>query len=245
EVKPPEKKGARDRDRADTERIVGTARTEDIYQETVVTASRNAQSPLDSPNSTTIITRQDIQLSGITRIPELLRRVAGADVMEITGGDTNVSLRGFNSRLANKLLVLVNGRPVYNDLLGSTLWESLTIDVDQIERIEVVRGPGSALYGADAFTGVVNIITIAPGEGKPGARFGYGDHNQAYGSAWVSGREGDFAYRASAGYTRNPRWTREVTPDRRDVTLSDFDPNLGSEDLRLDLRATQRLGPDM
>jgi outer membrane receptor protein involved in Fe transport len=236
---------AADRDRADTKRIVGAARTEDIYRETVVTASRNAQSPLDAPNSTSIITRQDILLSGITRIPELLRRVAGVDVMQITGGDENVSLRGFNSRLANKVLVLVNGRSVYNDILGSTFWESFSIDVDQIERIEVVRGPGSALYGADAFNGVINIITIAPGEGKNGIRVGYGDSNQSYGSGWVSGREGDFAYRASAGYTRYPRWTRETAPGRIDITRSDFDQNLGAENLRFDLRTSQRIGKDM
>jgi outer membrane receptor for ferrienterochelin and colicin len=232
------------RDRADTARIVGQARTEDIYQETVVTASRNAQSPLDSPNSTTIVTKQDIKLSGMTRIPELLRRVAGMDVMQVTGGDSNVSMRGFNSRLANKLLVLVNGRSVYNDILGSTFWESLSIDVDQIERIEVVRGPGSALYGANAFTGVVNIITIAPGEGKPGVRVGYGDHSEAYGSAWASGRDGDFSYRASAGYTRHPRWTREIAPGRLDAQVADFDQSLGSENVRLDLRTTQRINKD-
>jgi iron complex outermembrane receptor protein len=217
------------------------ARTEDIYQETVVTASRGAQSPLDSPNSTTIITKQDIRLSGQTRIPELLRRVAGMDVMQITGGDSNVSMRGFNSRLANKLLVLVDGRSVYNDILGSTFWETLTVDVDQIERIEVVRGPGSALYGADAFAGVVNIITIAPGEGKPGFRVGIGDHQQGYGSGWASGRDGDFAFRASVGYTRYPRWTREFAEGRRDVIASDFDQNLGAENLRFDLRMTERI----
>ncbi len=236
--------GAADRDRADTSRIVGQARTEDIYQETVVTASRNAQSPLDSPNSTAIITKQDIHLSGITRIPELLRRVAGMDVMQITGGDTNVSMRGFNSRLANKLLVLVNGRSVYNDILGSTFWESLSIDVDQIERIEVVRGPGSALYGADAFTGVVNIITIAPGEGKTGMRVGYGDHSEAYGSGWASGRDGDFSYRASAGYTRHPRWTREIASGRLDASVADFDQNLGAEDIRIDIRTAERINKD-
>ena len=220
------------------------ARTEDVYQETVVTASRGAQSPLDSPSSTTIITRQDIRLSGITRIPELLRRAAGAEVMQITGGDTNVSLRGFNSRLANKLLVLVNGRSVYNDILGSTFWELLPIDVDQIDRIEVVRGAGSALYGANAFSGVVNIITIAPGEGRPGFRAGVGDHGQGYGSAWASGREGDFSYRASAGYTRYPRWTREFDPNRRDVVVSEFDQSLAAENVRLDLRMTQRFNKD-
>ncbi len=223
--------------------IVGAARTEDVYQETVITASRGAQSPLDSPNSTTIVTRQDIRLSGMTRIPELLRRVAGMDVMQITGGDENVSMRGFNSRLANKLLVLVNGRTVKNDVLGSTFWEALSIDVDQIERIEVVRGPGSALYGADAFAGIVNIITIEPGVGKSGFRAGYGDHQQGYGSVWTSAREGDFAYRLSAGYTRYPRWTREVADDRIDLETSGQSQDLGAQNVRIDLRATQRLGP--
>ena len=204
--------------------------------------ARGAQSPLDAPSSTTILTKQDIKLSGITRIPELLRRVAGMDVMEITGGDTNVSMRGFNSRLSNKLLVLVNGRSVYNDVLGSTFWETFTIDVDQIERIEIVRGPGSALYGADAFTGVVNIITIAPGEGRPGMRVGYGDHQQTYGSGWVTGREGDFAYRASVGYTRYPRWTTEANAARKDLTITpDFNQTLGADNYRADLRMSERL----
>lgn len=230
-------------DREKTDAIVGAARTEDVYQETVITASRGAQSPLDSPNSTTIITRQDIRLSGITRIPELLRRVAGMDVMQITGGDANVSMRGFNSRLSNKVLVLVNGRFVQNDFLGSTFWETLPVDVDQIERIEVVRGPGSALYGANAFAGIVNIITIAPGEGKPiGVRVGYGDHNQAYGSIFMTARTGDVAYRASAGYTSYPRWTREVAPDRVDLQPIIYDQNLGAQNARIDIRSARRIG---
>lgn len=227
---------------AEADAIVGEARTEDVYEETVVTASRGAQSPLDSPNSTTILTRQDIRLSGITRIPELLRRVAGMDVMQITGGDSNVSMRGFNSRLSNKLLVLVNGRYVQNDFLGSTYWESLSIDVDQIERIEIVRGPGSALYGANAFAGIVNIITIAPGAGRTGLRVGVGDQNQLYGSIWATARDGDFAYRASAGYTRYPRWTREVGEGREDLQPTTADQDLGAQNARIDLRASRRFG---
>jgi len=217
---------------------------EDVYREEVVTASRRAQSPLDAPNSTTIITRQDIHLSGITRIPELLRRVAGMDVAQLTGGDASVSVRGLNSRLSNKLLVLVNGSIVKNDLLGSTFWESLPIDVDQIERIEVVRGPGSSVHGADAFSGVVNILTIAPGEGSSGVRAGVGDGTQGYGSVWATERRGDVAFRVSGGYTRYPRWTREVAPGRVDVSLADADPNLGAENVRLDLRSSIRVGND-
>src|SRR5512140_1544387 len=144
---------------------IGAKKTEDVFEETVVTASKEAQSPLDAPNSTSIITEQDIRLSGIIKIPELLRRLAGGDIMETTGSATEVSLRGFNQRLSNKVLVLVNGRSVFVDLLGSTFWGELSIGVEDIERIEVVRGPGSALYGADAFNGVINIITKPPGEG--------------------------------------------------------------------------------
>jgi len=123
----------------------GPLKTEQVFEETVVTASRTAESPLDAPNSTSIITEQDIRLSGITKLPELLRRLAGVDIMEVTGAQTEVSLRGFNQRLSNKVLVLVDGRSVYIDLLGATLWPAISISVEDVERIEVVRGPGSAL----------------------------------------------------------------------------------------------------
>ena len=96
------------------------ARTEDVFAESIVTASKGTQSPLDAPSSTSIITEQDIRLSGITKIPELLRRLAGVDIMEVTGGQTEVSIRGFNQRLSNKTLVLVDGRSVYVDILGAT-----------------------------------------------------------------------------------------------------------------------------
>nr|MCU0659754.1 TonB-dependent receptor plug domain-containing protein [Polyangiaceae bacterium] len=187
---------------APEEALALDARKEDVFEEQVVTASRAAQSPLDAPNSTSIITEQDIRLSGITKIQELLRRLAGVDVAIMTGGDTEVSIRGYNSRVSNKTLVLIDYRSVYIDLLGATFWETLPIDVEQIERIEVVRGPGSALYGANAFAGVINIITKKPGEGGNKVRAGFGNHGNAFGSATVSRRQGDFAYRLSAGYTR-------------------------------------------
>src|SRR5262249_33850483 len=108
-------------------------------------------------------------------------------------------------------------------------------------RIEVVRGPGSALYGADAFAGVVNIITIAPSEGKPGVRVGVGDGGTVYGSGWATGRAGDFSYRASVGYTRYPRWTRGINTNRIDLNVSGADHNLGAETLRTDIRFAYRI----
>jgi iron complex outermembrane receptor protein len=220
-------------------------KTEEVFEETVVTASKAAQSPLDAPNSTSIITEQDIRLSGITKIPELLRRLAGADIMETTGSQTEVSLRGFNQRLSNRVLVLVDGRSTYVDLLGSTIWALLSISVEDIERIEVVRGPGSALYGADAFNGVINIITKRPGEGDSGFNVGYGDRNTTHGSVWVSGRNNEVAYRFSAGYDYLPRWSREVPDHRADVHVYDNDQSTAQRTQRLDGTVTDTLSKDV
>lgn len=221
---------------------IGAARTEDVFAESIVTASKGTQSPIDSPNSTSIITEQDIRLSGITKIPELLRRLAGLDIMEVTGGQTEVSIRGFNQRLANKTLVLVDGRSVYVDLLGATLWQALSIGVEDIARIEVVRGPGSALYGADAFNGVINIITKKPGEGKNGIAGGYGTQAATHGSLWASGRESEFAWRLAAGYDYLPRWSREVPNGRADVRTGIGDQVESARTIRIDARGTRQLG---
>ena len=223
---------------------VVAARTEDVFEETVVTASRGKQSPLDAPNSTAVITEQDIRLSGITKIPELLRRLAGVDIMQVTGGQTEVSIRGFNQRLSNKVLVLVDGRSVYVDLLGATFWQALSIGVEDIDRIEVVRGPGSALYGADAFNGVVNILTKRPGQGKNGVSGGFGSQSTAHGSLWASGQNKGFGWRAAAGYDYLPRWSREVPNGRADVRLGVSDQVESARTVRVDLRGNQKLGKD-
>ncbi|HVH42164.1 MAG TPA: TonB-dependent receptor [Labilithrix sp.] len=221
---------------------IGAARTEDVFAESIVTASKGAQSPLDAPSSTSVITEQDIRLSGITKIPELLRRLAGVDIMEVTGGQTEVSIRGFNQRLANKTLVLVDGRSVYADILGATIWQTLSIGVEDIQRIEVVRGPGSALYGADAFNGVVNIITKKPGEGRSGLAGAYGSQATTHGSLWASGRQGELGWRMAAGYDYLPRWSREVPNGRADVRTGVGDQVESSRTIRLDARGSRRFG---
>jgi outer membrane receptor for ferrienterochelin and colicin len=227
---------------------IGAARTEDVFAESIVTASKGAQSPVDAPSSTSVITEQDIRLSGITKIPELLRRLAGVDIMEVTGGQTEVSIRGFNQRLANKTLVLVDGRSVYADILGATIWQTLSIGVEDIARIEVVRGPGSSLYGADAFNGVVNIITKQPGEPsqadgrKSGLAAAYGSQATTHGSLWASGREGEFGWRMAAGYDYLPRWSREVPNGRADVRTGVGDQVESSRTIRLDARGSRSFG---
>jgi outer membrane receptor protein involved in Fe transport len=188
------------------------------YQESVVTASRRAQSSLEAPNATTVITDEDIRLSGATSLVELLRRVPGADVMSLGVGSANLSLRGFNQRIANKVLVLIDGRSEYQDFVGTTLWSSLPIGLEEIERIEVIRGPGSALYGANAMLGVVNIITRAPGTGPRAQLHGtVGGGHTASGSFLSHGATGALRYRLSVGYGQADKWSRDFDDNRQDV----------------------------
>jgi iron complex outermembrane receptor protein len=196
------------------------------YEEVVVTASRREQSPLDAPNAVTIISEEDIRLSGARNIPDLLRRVPGMDVMAMTASDWNVSMRGFNRRVANKILVLIDGRSVYLDFLGATLWQTLALDVMDIERIEVVRGPGSAIYGAYAYTGIINIITKKP-EAIDGStlRLDVGSGNVARGTYQVGRREGKVGFRATAAFEQANKFEREFG-DRVDFTTLATDPNL-------------------
>ncbi len=215
---------------------------EDLYEEQVVSASRFAQSPLDAPNSTATITRQDIRLSGIKHIGELMRRVAGADVMTISPADVQLSMRGFNDRLSQRMLVLVDGRSTYLDYLGVTFLARLPLSVDDIERIEIIRGPASALYGANAFVGVVNIITREPGTPETTAIGGAGTGGQAYGQIATSGRvQRKLAYRVAAGYNRADVFQTAYDPRRADLVTNVDDPNLSFENAHMNGTLKYRL----
>lgn len=207
------------------------------YEETVVAASRRAQSALEAPNAITVITGDEIRASGLTSLPEVLRRVPGAEVAAMGYSSANVSFRGFNQRVANKVLVLIDGRPEYQDYLGLTLWAALPVGLDEIERIEVIRGPGSALYGANAMLGVVNIITRAPGTG-PRAEFSAlgGNGNIAAGSLVASGGD-KVKFRASAGYSQGDKYSKDYGPGRDDVHSDALDPNLSLRSARGNLTA--------
>ncbi len=210
------------------------AKDDAAYEEVVVTASRRAQSPLDAPNAVTIISEEDIRLSGARNIPDLLRRVPGMDVMQMTASDWNVSMRGFNRRVANKILVLVDGRSVYLDFLGATLWQTMGLDLLDIERIEVVRGPGSAIYGAYAYTGIVNIITKKP-EAIDGStmRLEAGSGNVVRGTYQVGQRKGAIGFRGTAAYEQADKLEREFG-DRVDFSSLGTDPDLSFREASFD-----------
>jgi iron complex outermembrane receptor protein len=214
------------------------AKTDQAYEEVVVTASRREQSPLDAPNAVTIITDEDIRLSGARTIPELLRRVPGVDVMSMTYSDQNVAVRGFNRRIANKVLILIDGRSVYEDFLGGMLWEGQSISMLDISRIEVVRGPGSAIYGAYAYTGIINIITKRPEQiGGSVAQTSAGSGESINGTYQYGSRHGPIGVRASVGYERGNKYELEFDPHRVDYTTNASDPKLSLEQARFDAHA--------
>jgi len=106
-----------------------------------------------------VVTQEDIRHSGATNIPDLLRMVPGLDVAQINANTWAISARGFNTEFANKLLVLIDGRTVYTPLFGGANWDTFDIPLEDIERIEVIRGPGGTIWGANAVNGVINVIT--------------------------------------------------------------------------------------
>lgn len=212
------------------------AKSGEAYEEKVVTASRREQSPLDAPNAVTVITEEDIRLSGARSIPDLLRRVPGMDVMAMSYSDFNVAMRGFNRRVANKILVLIDGRTVYEDFLGGMLWKGQTIDLLDIERIEVVRGPGSAIYGAYAYTGMVNIITKRPEEINGSVASAYAGNGETIQATYQYGeRRGPVGIRASVGYERGNKYELEFDPRRVDFTTNVKDPTRSLDTARFDL----------
>jgi iron complex outermembrane receptor protein len=212
------------------------AKSGEAYEEKVVTASRREQSPLDAPNAVTVITEEEIRFSGARSIPDLLRRVPGMDVMAMSYSDYNVAMRGFNRRVANKILVLIDGRTVYEDFLGGMLWRGLTIDLLDVARIEVVRGPGSAIYGAYAYTGMVNIITKRPEEvGGSVAQVSAGNGETLEATYQYGERRGPVGVRASVGYERGDKYELEFDPERVDFSTNVTDPTQSLDQVRFDL----------
>jgi len=136
---------------------------EQLFNEPVTTsATGSPQRATEVPVDMTIISAADIKRSGAGDLPTILSRVAGVDVLNFAAGQSDVGIRGYNQARSPRLLVLINGRQVYLDHFGYTDWASLPIALSEIRQIEVVRGPNSAIFGFNAVSGVVNIITFNP-----------------------------------------------------------------------------------
>ncbi len=125
----------------------------------VTTVSRSAEKLSSTSAAVYVITNEDIRRSGVTNIPEALRMAPGVQVAQLDANKWAISIRGFNSLFADKLLVMIDGRTVYNPLFSGVYWDVQDVLLEDVDRIEVVRGPGGTLWGANAVNGVINIIT--------------------------------------------------------------------------------------
>src|ERR1700730_12284195 len=132
---------------------------EELMDIQVTSVARHPESLRQAAAAIQVITPEDIRRSGATSIPEALRLAANLDVARKNAHDWGISARGFNSSLANKLLVMIDGRTVYTPLYSGVFWDAQDYLLEDIERIEVISGPGGTLWGANAVNGVMNIIT--------------------------------------------------------------------------------------
>lgn len=164
---------------------------ENLMNIEVTSVSKKEQKLSRTAAAVFVITQEDIRRSGATNIPDLLRMVPGVDVAQANGNSWAISARGLNDEFTNELLVLVDGRNVYTPTFGGVFWELLDCPFEDIEKIEVIRGPGGSIWGANAVNGVINIITKNAGETR-GAMVvaGGGNVNHGFGTAQYGGKLG-------------------------------------------------------
>ncbi|MCP4039820.1 MAG: TonB-dependent receptor [bacterium] len=167
---------------------------EELMELEVTTASKKGESYWRAASAIYVLTGDDIRRSAVTTIPDALRLVPGLQVAQLDSNKWAVTARGFNERFANKLLVLIDGRTVFSPTFSGVYWDIQDTLLEDVDRIEVIRGPGGTLWGANAVNGVINIIT------KPAARtqgsyvtVGGGGEEQAFVGVRHGGRIGDDA----------------------------------------------------
>ena len=191
-------------------------------EQVVVTASRAEQELVNAPAAVSVVTSETIENSPATNMGDLLRTVPGLNVSQVSARDINMTARGATSTLATSQLALVDGRSVYLDFFGMVMWDLVPTDANNIRQIEVIRGPASAVWGANAMNGVINVITKSPREIAAEAgttftiragAFDRPDADSDVGRGPLFSVDGSFAraiddrwaYRLSAGYfTQDP-----------------------------------------
>src|SRR5579864_2203030 len=167
------------------------ASLEDLMNIQVTSVSKKEQRLSSAGAAVFAIAEEDIHRSGATNIPDLLRMVPGVEVARIDANAWAISIRGFNTRYSNKVLVLIDGRSVYSSSFSGVFWDQQSVPLEDIERIEVIRGPGAAVWGANAVNGVINIITKSAKETQGGLlTAGGGIYESGFGMGQYGGRLG-------------------------------------------------------
>src|SRR6266571_2058680 len=175
---------------------IGDLSIEELGNIEITSVSRRAERLSDAPAAIFVITREDIRRSGATRLPEALRLAPNLEVARTSASSYAISARGFNNTAANKLLVLIDGRIVYTPLFSGVFWDAQDVMLEDVERIEVISGPGATLWGANAVNGVINVITRRSSNTQGGYAYGHsGNLERGYGARYGGALGGDGSYR--------------------------------------------------
>lgn len=191
---------------------IGTARAasdlasmdlEQLMDMNVTTVSKREQTLSSAAAAIYTISQEDIRRSAATSLPEILQQAPGMEVARINPSMWAVTARGFNSQFANKLLVLIDGRSIYTPLFSGIYWDAQMPPLDDIQRIEVIRGPGASLWGSNAVNGVINIITY-DSEQTIGSRHavGVGNEEQGFVRSRHGFKQGNLSGRVNAQYRK-------------------------------------------
>ncbi|MEZ5690217.1 MAG: TonB-dependent receptor [Rickettsiales bacterium] len=211
---------------------------EELSNIKVTSVSKREEPKDEAAAAIFVITQEDIKRSGATEIPELLRMAPGITVARSSSNNWTVSSRGFNDQFSNKLLVLIDGRTIYSPLFSGVIWDTHDLILSDIERIEVIRGPGATLWGANAVNGVINIITKNSKDTQGGLAQASFGNKSAIGSMRYGAKVGDIGYirtyakhsdynsqyKAASGKA-DDSWRRQQAGFRSDLRLS-VDNNL-------------------
>lgn len=183
----------------------------DLMQVEISSVAKKAQKRGEAAAAVYVIGNEELRRSGATGIPEALRLVPGLNVARIDSNKWAISARGFNGRFANKLLVLIDGRSVYTPTFSGVYWEAQDLPLEDVERIEVIRGPGASLWGSNAVNGVINIITKQARQTQGGSlTLGGGTYEKRFGSLRYGARlaEDTYARAYATGFARGEFETR-------------------------------------
>src|SRR6267378_2219669 len=172
----------------------------------VTTASKEPEQVWRTPAAIYVITQEDIRRSGATSIPEVLRLAPGVEVARIDAVKWSIGIRGFGSRLSRAVLVVIDGRTVYSPLYAGVFWEVQDTLMEDVDRIEVIRGPGATIWGPNAVNGVINIITKKAKDTRGGlVTTGGGNEQRFLDFRYGAGNGSSINYRVyGKAFTRGP-----------------------------------------
>jgi iron complex outermembrane receptor protein len=215
------------------QKSLSDASLEQLLDTQVTSASKKEEKLNRIAAAVFVIRSEDIRRSGATSVPDLLRMAPGVDVQQLDASVWAISIRGFNSRFSNKVLVTVDGRSVYSPTFSGVYWDHETLPVEEIDRIEVIRGPGATLWGANAVNGVINIFTrsakgvngglISAGGGAQTQSLGVAEYGGAAGSDGAYRVYGRFSDTPNSGRGADDRWAGAHGGFRSDWGLSQRD----------------------